>query len=54
VIKDEVLKPRDPTRPTYRTAGDVLRAIVKIERDLQGGPPPARPVAKIESIRVVG
>ena len=25
-LKEEVLKPRDPTRPTYGSAGDVLRA----------------------------
>lgn len=42
-VKEEVLKPRDPNRPTYRTAADVLRAILRIEQDLQRGRPPARP-----------
>jgi len=63
-MKEQVLKPRDPTHPTYRTAADVLRGIIKIEQDIQRGPAPApvisaapapaRPVVQIESIRVVG
>ena len=45
-MKDEVLKPRDPTRPTYRTAADVLRAILRIEQEIQRGLPALRPMAQ--------
>jgi serine/threonine protein kinase len=41
-IKDEVLKPRDAARPTYRTAADVLRAILRIEQEIQRGSPAIR------------
>jgi hypothetical protein len=41
VLKEEVLKPRNPQNPTYRTAADVLRAVLRIEQELNGGPPPS-------------
>ena len=40
VLKEEVLKPRDPQNPTYRTAADVLRAVQRIEHDLNASPVP--------------
>lgn len=38
ILKEQVLKPRDPHNPTYRNAPDVLRAILRIEQDLKGRP----------------
>jgi hypothetical protein len=50
VLKEEVLKPRDPQNPTYRTAADVLRAVMRIEQDLKASPvPPAKPKITIFS-----
>ena len=49
-LKEEVLKPRDPKHPTYRTAADVLRAVLRIDQELRGSPPPSsRAVVQITS-----
>jgi hypothetical protein len=37
-LKDQVLKPADPKKPVYKTAADVLRAILRIEHELKGRP----------------
>jgi serine/threonine protein kinase len=37
-LKEQVLKPADPQNPVYRSAPDVLRAILRIEQDLKGRP----------------
>jgi hypothetical protein len=37
-LKDQVLKPADPKKPVYKTAADVLRAILRIEQELKGRP----------------
>jgi hypothetical protein len=51
-MKEEVLKPRDPTHPTYRTAADVLRAVLRIEQDIRRAWPPPRPNGQPQPVPV--
>lgn len=44
-LKEQVLKPADPKKPTYATAVDLLRAIMRIEQELKGRPL-VRPIAE--------
>jgi len=39
LLKEEVLKPRDPQRPTYKTAADLFRGLLRIEQELKGAAP---------------
>ena len=53
VLKEEVLKPRNPQNPTYRTAADVLRTVLRIEQDLRATPvavPRPRAHVQIETV----